>query len=224
MENFYENIKVLVPLRGGSKGIKNKNLKNFLKKPLFSWVINAALEINLKVYVSTEDKKIKKEVKNIFPKVNIQDRPESLASDNSSTEDVIGFFIDNYQCDHIILLQATSPLTRSLDIASAINLYFKNKCKPLISGTRQHNFIWDDNGKAINYNPSQRPRRQDWKGTFVENGAIYIFKAKDFLEFKTRCKEPCTLFEMNLLSSIELDNEKDWKLLEFLAKNEGYFN
>ena len=48
MENLYENIKVLVPLRGGSKGIKNKNLKNFLKKPLFSWVINAALVINLK--------------------------------------------------------------------------------------------------------------------------------------------------------------------------------
>tara|TARA_A100001011_G_C13972841_1_gene699968 strand:+ start:49 stop:723 length:675 start_codon:yes stop_codon:yes gene_type:complete len=213
------NIKVLVPLRGGSKGIKKKNLKYFLDKPLCFWVIQAALEINLKVYISTENKEIKEKVKNAYPKVIIQNRPNEFASDNSSTEDVINFFIEGNKCDHIILLQATSPLTTSKNISSALDLYFEKGCKPLLSGTRQHIFAWSNDGNPMNYNPNKRPRRQDWEGTFIENGAIYIFKAKDFLKVKSRCKVPCTLFEMDYLNSFELDSKSDWHLLEYLVKN-----
>ena len=156
------DIKVLVPLRGGSKGIKKKNLKKFLHKPLCYWVINAALNTNLKVYISTEDQEIMSFVTNALPKVIVQERPKELASDHSSTEDVINYFIGNNNCDHIILLQATSPLTKSHQIISALDLYFKNDCRPLVSGTRQHYFIWNNDGTSINYSPTKRPRRQDW--------------------------------------------------------------
>ena len=163
-------------------------------------------------------------VTNTFPKVIVQERPKELASDHSSTEDVIHYFIDNNDCDHIILLQATSPLTRSHQIISALDLYFKNDCRPLVSGTRQHCFLWNNDGNPINYRPTNRPRRQDWEGTFVENGAIYIFKKQEFLDFKTRCKEPCTLFEMDYLTSIELDSKSDWNLLEYLVKTKSLNN
>jgi len=216
MINFKNNskLKVLIPLRGGSKGIKKKNLKYFNGKPLFTWVTNSALETNLEVFISTEDEEIKENIKLFCPLAKIIDRPKELATDDSSTEEVISHFIKSLDCDHIVLLQATSPLTKSSDISLSIDKYFSNNCKPLVSGTRQHIFIWNNDGYSINYDPSKRPRRQEWEGTFIENGAIYIFKVQDFKLHGTRCKAPCTLFEMSQTNAIELDNNYDWIALE----------
>ena len=136
------------------------------------------------------------------------------SSDDSSTEDVINHFIKSLDCEHIVLLQATSPLTKSSDISLAIDKYFSNNCRPLVSGTRQHFFIWNNDGYTMNYDPYNRPRRQEWEGSFIENGAIYIFKVQDFKIYGTRCNAPCTLFEMSQPNAIELDNAYDWIALE----------
>ena len=214
MDSIIKDLIVLIPLRGGSKGIKRKNLKLFRRYPLFTWVTRAALNANLNVVISTEDKEIKDSIKRYFPLVKIQDRPEHLAEDNSSTEEVISYFLEEFTCEHIMLLQATSPLTSTEDIISSIELYLSSNCRPLVSGTRQFDFVWKDNGYPFNYDPLFRPRRQDWEGSFVENGAIYIFQAKDFKNNISRCKPPCTLFEMSPNKSLELDSQSDWKILE----------
>ena len=96
----------------------------------------------------------------------------------------------------------------------AIKCYENGNYKPLVSGTREHKFIWSNDGTPYNYNTSKRPRRQDWEGSFIENGAIYIFRRKDFERFGTRCKEPCTLFEMDQINNIEIDNINEFKTLE----------
>ena len=220
MKNFSnEEIKVLIPLRGGSKGIKRKNLKLLKNKPLFYWVTQAALNAKLDVYISTEDIEIKIESKKLFPNVTIQNRPEVLATDEASTEEVISFFIDKFKCKHIMLLQATSPLTSTEDIISAIKLYEKGNFKPLLSVYRRHDFIWDEDGYPINYDPLDRPRRQDWSGNFVENGAIYLFKANEFKNFGSRCSPPCTLYEMKPEKSFEIDTNLDWLIIEEIIKN-----
>tara|TARA_Y100000589_G_scaffold328699_1_gene373413 strand:- start:1000 stop:1665 length:666 start_codon:yes stop_codon:yes gene_type:complete len=219
MVNFSkEEIKVLIPLRGGSKGIKRKNLKLFNNKPLFTWVTQAAINAKLDVYISTEDIEIKNTSIKLFPNVTIQDRPKELATDTASTEKVISFFLDKFKCKHIMLLQVTSPLTSTDDIISAINLYKKGNFKPLISVCRKHDFIWDQNGYPINYDPLARPRRQDWSGNLVENGAIYIFKANQFKKYGSRCTPPCTLYEMNSEKSFEIDTDLDWLVLEEIIK------
>ena len=99
-------------------------------------------------------------------------------------------------------------------------MYFANNCKPLLSGTFQHKFIWNNNGTPKNYNPINRPRRQDWKGEFIENGALYIFSRKDFLSSGCRCLPPCTLFEMEEIHSNEIDTLSDWNYLEFTMKKD----
>ena len=210
----YKNYKVLIPLRGGSKGIKKKNLKLFKNKPLYTWCARAAIQADLEVIISTECDEIKNSIKHFFPNLEIQDRPLELATDQSSTEDVIDFFIKSYFSENIILLQATSPQTTSKDILEAIKCYENGNYKPLVSGTREHKFIWSNDGRPYNYNTSKRPRRQDWEGSFIENGAIYIFRRKDFERFGTRCKEPCTLFEMDEINNIEIDNINEFKTLE----------
>ena len=134
----------LIPLRGGSKGIRRKNLKNINKKPLLYYVIRASLDAGIRTVISTEDSEIKTVCQSLFQNINVIDRPEELARDNSSTEDVIEHFLQiDSIVNNIILLQATSPLTSSNDIKKAINLYKANPNKSLLSVTQSHQFIWD---------------------------------------------------------------------------------
>ena len=209
----------LIPLRGGSKGIKRKNLIKINKKPLLYYVIKASLDAGIRTVVSTEDSEIKEVCRSLFQNIYIINRPEELARDNSSTEDVIKHFLQTDSKEkNIILLQATSPLTSSKDIKEAINLYKKNTKKSLLSVVQSHQFIWDESGRATNYDPINRPRRQDWDGYYIENGAIYIFSRNQFLKYKSRCSNECTLFKMNTKSLFEIDDESDFKVLSALLE------
>jgi CMP-N-acetylneuraminic acid synthetase len=207
----------LLPLRGGSRGIPGKNIRPFLGRPLFSWCARAALEAGLTLVVSTEDEDIRRSVRKHTPAAILLDRPDELASDTATTESVISHTLREIQCDHMLLLQATSPLTTAHHIQQAVKAYEEGGYRPLVSGTRQHVFYWDDNGNPVNYDPTKRPRRQDWLGSHVENGAIYIFSRADFEQTQSRCSPPCTLFTMSPEHSIELDSLDDWCRLELLA-------
>ena len=209
----------LIPLRGGSKGIRRKNLKNINKKPLLYYVIRASLDAGIRTVISTEDSEIKTVCQSLFQKINVIDRPEELARDNSSTEDVIEHFLQiDSIVNNIILLQATSPLTSSNDIKKAINLYKANSNKSLLSVTQSHQFIWDKSGRPTNYDPMNRPRRQDWDGYYQENGAIYIFSRNQFLKHKCRSSKECTLYKMNINAMFEIDDEDDLQFLSVLLQ------
>ncbi len=113
----YKNYKVLIPLRGGSKGIRKKNLKLFKNKPLYTWCTGAAIQADLEVIISTECNEIKNSIKHFFPNLEIQDRPLELATDQSSTEDVIDFFYKK------LLLRKYNPFTSYIS-ANYIKGYF----------------------------------------------------------------------------------------------------
>ena len=213
----------LVPLRAGSKGIKRKNLVDINGSPLCSYVINASIASGLKTYVSTEDLEIKKRCLSINQKINIIDRPADLAYDESSTEDVIEHFLQvEKKSKHIILLQATSPLTSSNNINAAINKYIEHQYRPLVSVVKKHSFIWDKNGVPVNYDPFKRPRRQDWQGIYIENGAIYIFSREHFNKNKCRASNHCTLFTMDNKSSVEIDDQYDLDIINCLISKNSY--
>ena len=206
----------MIPLRGGSKGVPRKNLRLLNNKPLFSYICKAALESNFDTYVSTEDKEIKNEVIRFSREINIIDRPSVFAEDNSSTEDVISHFIECQETvQHIILLQATSPFTNSADILESYAYYeSNNSAQTLLSVTTKHEFIWDSDGGPCNYSPDKRPRRQDWDGHYVENGALYIFSTDSFMASKSRLTPPCLLYKMPPERSFEIDSEYDLALAQ----------
>ncbi|MCX6123832.1 MAG: acylneuraminate cytidylyltransferase family protein [Proteobacteria bacterium] len=208
----------LLPLRGGSRGIPGKNIRPFLNRPLFTWCATAAIDAGLRLIISTDDDSIRAAVRKHTPAAELLDRPDEFATDTASTEAVIAHALEVIPCDHILLLQATSPLTTTRHLQEAIAAYVVGGCKPLLSGTRQHHFLWNIDGTPVNYNPSNRPRRQDWSGIFVENGAFYIFSRKDFETRNSRCPPPCTLYCMEQEHAIELDTLNDWFVLEQLAK------
>jgi N-acylneuraminate cytidylyltransferase len=211
----------LIPMRGGSKSIPNKNIKKFGGKPLCYWVIKAAIESKFitDVYVSSDSDKILKISKSISKKIKIIKRLDKLAKDNSSTEDVLLDFSNRIDFENLITIQATSPFTTSKNIDEAIHVYKKNKLDSLFTAVRSKRFYWNDNIKPINYNPKKRVMRQNFKGTLMENGAFYITKKEILVKHKCRLGGKIGVYEMGNMHSLELDEFDDWNIMSKKIKS-----
>lgn len=214
----------LIPLRGGSKGIPRKNLKEINGSPLCSYSINAALRAERihEVWVSSDDQEIIDFVNTEFPKVNIRIRPDEFATDTATTESVILDLINSNQfkpTDQLILIQATSPLVTSKDLDEALLQLSESEKNSLISGVDFKRFTWQKSGNPLNYNVFKRPRRQDFDGLFLENGAFYISNIETIERTQNRIDVPAELYFMAEETAFEIDEVSDWIIVENLLKN-----
>lgn len=207
-----------IPVRKGSKSIINKNISPVNNKPLIYWTTLAAQVSNLdKVYVSTDGEDIKKTVEEFgFSKVQVIPRSDYSSSDIATSETALIEFCENYKFDNVVFLQATSPLTTAVDINKALEKYLNSDKKSLISAVKRSQFIWGVNGEPLNYNPNNRPRRQDWDGYYIENGAFYISSRENILKSQCRITPPVDFWEMNDKTLFEIDNPQDIELIEKL--------
>ncbi len=178
----YINIIVIIPARGGSKGIPGKNIKNFEGKPLISHSIEYAKDSELinEIYVSTDDSQIAHISKTAGSK--IIKRPPQLATDTSTTESAIEHALNNIDNlpDIIVLLQPTSPLRPKKSLDSIINKFINGKYDSLLSLSPSNNFFWkvDSKGVSPEYDYMNRKRRQDIENNekkYFENGSVYVF-------------------------------------------------
>jgi YrbI family 3-deoxy-D-manno-octulosonate 8-phosphate phosphatase len=209
-------IVALIPLRGGSKSIPLKNIKCIAGKPLCLWVLEAVSHSKLvdNIYVSTNSNEITNVVSKSGLPVKILKRDPMLATDTASTESVMLDFMDKVNFNILITLQATSPLTTTEDIDSAIKYFLENNYDSLVSGVRVKKFFWSDDNKPVNYNPAKRPRRQEFNGWIMENGAFYLTK-RDILENqKCRLGGKIGTYEMSAETSFEIDEPDDWNIVE----------
>jgi N-acylneuraminate cytidylyltransferase len=211
-----------VPVRGGSKSIPLKNIKSFCGKPLVYWVVEALQNSkNIeKVFVATDSDAIKMVVRNFgFSKVEIYDRDPENARDTSSTESVMLEFIakKNFKDEQIfILAQATNPFTQTEDIDAAIMKFTVEKADSLLTCVRVKKFFWGDGGIPLNYDCFNRPRRQDFRGILMENGAFYISRIGNIKKSQNRLSGKIVIYEMKEFSSVEIDEEDDWIIAEQL--------
>lgn len=211
-----------VPARCGSKSIPFKNIRNFCGKPLIYWVLKSLEESRLvnEVYVATDCDEIEAVVKSFnLGKVNVYKRTKESASDIASTEMVMIEFLSKYNFtdkDLFILAQATSPFTQSNDFDNAIEKLLKEGKDSLLSCVRIKKFLWNEDGTPINYDYKDRPRRQDFKGTLVENGAFYINRVGNIFKYKNRLSGRIAIYEMPEFTYTELDEEDDWIIAERL--------
>lgn len=215
-------IAAFIPVRGGSKGIPNKNIKIIGGKPLLHWVCTAALgtEQIAKVVLATDSEliaKIAEQLEN--PKLEIFWRGAENCTDTASTEMAMLEYaskVDDFT--HMMLIQATSPLLKSSHLDEAINNYFETGTDSLIALVRQLKFIWKQNpdGKVepMNYNPLKRPRRQEFNGILTEPGAFYMTRRELLLE--TGCRISGTILGYELPEELyfDLDTLLDWEIVE----------
>lgn len=215
----------VIPLRAGSKGIINKNKKRILGRPLFSWVLGEAILSNLdEIFIYTDDNQIIDFVNGEYSwsnKVKALKRSDKSATDTASTEYAMIEFAKkiNYDFDAIFLLQATSPLTRKEDINKACDLIESKEYDSVMSVVKTHRFIWNDKGESLNYNYINRPRRQDFEGLLIENGAIYSCTKEIFRKTNNRIGGNIGILHMSLDTLIEIDESTDLIIVEKLLEN-----
>jgi N-acylneuraminate cytidylyltransferase len=212
----------IIPLRKGSKGIPGKNKKKMLGRPLFSWVLSAAIFSDLdEVYVFTDDEEILTFISKEYhwtSKVKGLLRNDENANDTASTESAMLEFAEkiNHDFDVLCLLQATSPLTTSQDINNALSQISKEGKTAALSVVKTHRFTWNADGTPQNYDVFNRPRRQDFAGLLMENGAVYATTKDAFIKSKNRVSETIGLVEMPEETLMEIDSLSDWTIIESL--------
>lgn len=225
-----------IPVRGGSKSIPMKNIKPINGKPLVYWVVKAACGCKYidKVYVATDSEEIKTVVEDfkngsatgMFSKSIVIDRSTESASDVASTEYAMLEFAENYSFDNIVLIQATSPMLTAADLDGGFELFNSDGTDSVLSVVRQCRFLWNKeiNGNVTpsNYDVFHRPRRQEFNGYLLENGAFYISSRMNLIKHKNRLSGNIKAYEMYEDSAFKIDEPSDWFVIEALMRKNGF--
>ena len=200
---FHKNL-AIIPAKGNSKGVPRKN----------ALLLPHTIEIAQRAYcvdhilVSTNDE----EIVDIAHRrgVGIVWRPPELCTDGASSESALLHVLENidYEPEYITFLQCTSPLTEPEDIDSCFTELLGKNGDMAFTVTPVKFNLWDANG-AVNHDPSHRKMRQDSEPQFLETGAVYIMKAKGFLEAKNRFFGKMVYSMMPRQRYLEIDELED---------------
>ncbi|WP_242091613.1 acylneuraminate cytidylyltransferase [Aestuariivivens sediminicola] len=211
-----------IPVRGGSKSIPLKNIKDFCGRPLVYWSISALEEtpqIN-KIIVATDSDIIEETVAEFdLKKTEIYRRSTENSKDTSTTESVMLEYLEKTKLEKdtvFMLVQATSPFTTNLDFSKALQKFNGQLIDSLLSVVKIKRFFWNQDGTSKNYDYKNRPRRQDFFGEYMENGAVYINTVANILRDKNRLSGKIGLYEMPEYTAFELDQPEDWIIAEAL--------
>jgi len=227
------NILGVIPARGGSKGIKKKNITKILGKPLIYYTIKAAKKSKIisDLIVSTDSKEIAKISKKIGADVPFI-RPKSLATDKTQTLPVIKHALKKIELkkkkifDYIVLIQPTCPLRTSKDIDLSVLRLIKSKFHSITSitdvgATHPYRMKIIKNKRLknfINQGYENMKPRQELKKVFIRNGAIYAFKRSVLLKEKSLVSKKNLPYIMPKERSINIDSHEDLLLAKFYLK------
>ena len=208
----------IIPARGGSKRLSNKNVLSLGGIPLIAHSILYAQknsDIIDEIYVSTDDAQIKEVALQYGAKVI--DRPEHLSGDFEPTVSALKHVLESIEInvENVILLQATNPLRPQNLLAAAFESYEKGNYDSLFTVSRNHQKlgkIVENKFEPFNYTIGQRS--QDLEPLFYENGLLYITKANLILN-DSIISENAYPFELNsIFANVDIDTQDD---LEFAA-------
>ncbi len=228
---MYKNKKILslIPARGGSKGIKDKNIVNLNGKPLIAYTIEAAqrsIYID-EVIVSTDSEEIKRISMEYGADVPFI-RPSDLSTDTATTLDVVLHAIDfvkQRQDDFntLILLQPTSPLRTYMDIDMAIKKHFLHNELDLVSVSEVNDnpilirTVVDDEYVVPLLDKNSTCRRQNMPKYYRVNGCIYINKIEE-INSKTSFNDNKLAYIMPKNCAVDIDEMVDLRIAEYYLK------
>jgi len=223
------NVIAIIPARGGSKGILNKNIVNFCGKPLLVWSIEQIKQAKgiSSVWVSSDSKKILSIAEKFG--ANTIHRPSSLAKDTSSTESALLHAIEKIEeqgkpIDLVLAAQATSPLRETKDIEKALKDFKTQQCDSMFScAVLKDFFIWkklpNNNLISFNYDYRNRKRHQEIFQQYVENGSFYLFKPEILRKTNNRLGGKIGITKMDFWKTFEIDSLEDLEMCEVLMKH-----
>ncbi len=223
--------------RGGSKGVKNKNLRELLGKPLIAHSILQAKKSNLFdiIAVSSDSDDIL-QIANNYGVDYVVKRPDEMATDNAAKLPVIQHCVEQVEqlsglkFDTIVDIDATSPLRIIEDFENAISLFEKHDTATnLITASPARrspyfNLVEESKDGYVNLSkPLEKAiiRRQDAPKAYDMNASIYVWRRKAFFEAQSVFMENTILYVMPEERSQDIDSELDFEIVQYLAKKRG---
>ena len=222
-------ILVIIPARGGSKGIPHKNIKPLAGKPLIHHTIDVARQIvaDEDICVSTDDLEIVQCVEEYGLKVPFV-RPEELATDTAGTYEVLLHALNFYelqgkQFDVVLLLQNTSPFRTANQVKEALALY-QSDIDMVVSvkecSANPYYCVFEENQEGylkICKGDGNITRRQDAPKVYEYNGAIYVINPQSLKQMPLNKFSRRIKYVMDEQSSLDLDTMNDWKMAELIV-------
>lgn len=225
---MYNNKKILaiIPARGGSKGLPNKNIKPLCGKPLIGWSIEQAQASNYidEIFVSTDSAEIASVAESFGMKVPFL-RPAELATDTSPSSGFVLHTIDYYRSqgqefDYILLLEPTSPLRKKKDIDNAISLLKEGSIGVVSLGEvhTEHPFIVKviEEGKVVPFVEVDKKltRRQELSKVYFPYGVVYLVERRYFEDKKLFYSSKSTPYFIERWQNYEIDDIYDFLCIE----------
>lgn len=212
----------LLPMKGESERVHNKNMRLFNGKPLCSIMLDklvASAQID-RVVVNTDSPVIKAFIKDRYSKVTVVDRPENLLGHNVSMNKIIGHDIDLFPADLYLQTHSTNPLLSLQTMEAAIEKLKKenNNHDSLFSVTKFQTRFYNEDGSALNHDPEVLIKTQDLPVLYEENSCIYLFTKEGFSNNYRRIGNTPIMFEMEPTEALDIDVEDEFILAEKLFK------
>ena len=219
----------LIPARGGSKRLPQKNILPLAGKPLIGWTIEAAKQSSYidRIIVSTDDSTIA-DISLLFSAEVPELRPNFLATDEAKTEDVVLHILDKFIEDEeiLIILQPTSPLRTSKHIDESLEFFNKKSADAIISVCQcEHSPLWTntlpENLSMNNFiDKINNVRSQELPNYYRLNGAIYCYSIKEIIsQNKLFYNDNTFAYIMEKEHSIDVDDSLDFKYCQFFLEN-----
>lgn len=217
-------ITALLPMKGNSERVPNKNLRDLCGKPLFFYIAQILQDCDLveQIILNTDSELIAEKAQAYFSKIKIHWRPKKIQGDLVPMNEIIAHDLANSDAEHFLQTHSTNPLLSPQTLTEAINKYFSvvgDKYNSLFSVTQlQTRLYWKD-GKPINHNPAELLRTQDLPPVFEENSNLYLFN-KDSFECaeNNRLGTKPYMFVMDPIESMDIDEESDFVQVENVVR------
>ena len=209
----------LIPMKGHSERIPGKNLRVIAGRPLFHWIAETLLKADSidEVIVDTDSDEIEHAVRDAFPSISIHRRPDHLHGDLVPMHDVVAEVARSVGHDHLLQTHATNPLLRPATVDLAISAFLEpGSHDSLMSVTALQTRFYFADGRPVNHDPEVLARTQDLDPIYEENSNIYISPRQQIIDTGRRIGSSPKLFPMPRDEAIDIDEELDFLVAEFL--------
>lgn len=218
-------ITAFLPCRSGSQRVPKKNTKTFagVEGGLLTIKLKQLVRVSLidRIVLSTNDPEVIAIGKSIDKSIIIDERPEHLATSETSTDDLINYVPCVIKEGHVLWTHVTSPFLTSQMYELAIEKYLEeislDRHDSLMTVNKIQTFLWDKNG-SINYDRTKEkwPRTQTLSEIFEVNSGLFLNSIENYLKFKDRIAKTPFLYKTEGYTSFDIDWPDDFKLAEFM--------
>lgn len=212
-------VTAIVPMKGHSARVPNKNIRPLCGRPLFHWIVEALLHSRTvtRVVVETDADHIAEDTARHFPSVGILRRPDALRGDTVPMNALIAFHLSQLDGDVFLQTHSTNPLLTAASIDGAVARFREpGDHDSLFTVNAWHTrFYWPD-GRAVNHDPAVLLPTQDLPPVYEENSCLYLFSRESFSRKGRRIGQRPLMFVTPPLESIDIDEMHQFRYAEFL--------